>query len=141
MRKIPDTTPDINVPKAPDDWPTDLREEYEAGGFRNGRVGHRLVSETEKVRVWTLRLKPGERVGLHRHQLDYFWTALKAGRSESNFADGRTVVTDYEEGMTRHFHFEKGECMIHDLCNVGDTEIAFTTVEFLISANPPLPVD
>jgi hypothetical protein len=28
--------------------------------------------------------------------------------------------------------------MMHDLENIGDTELAFTTVEFLDSANPPL---
>ena len=34
-----------------------------------------LVSESDRVRVWTIRLKPGERIGFHRHVLDYFWTA------------------------------------------------------------------
>ena len=30
--------------------------------------------------------------------------------------------------------------MIHDLENIGDTVLAYTTVEFLDSANAPLPI-
>jgi hypothetical protein len=29
--------------------------------------GSSLISETDKVRVWRIHLKPGERVGFHRH--------------------------------------------------------------------------
>jgi Sodium:solute symporter family len=36
--------------------------------------------------------------------------------------------------------FGPGEFMIHDLENIGDTVLVFTTVEFLASANPPLSV-
>lgn len=36
--------------------------------------------------------------------------------------------------------FAAGEYMIHDLENIGDTVLAYTTVEFLDSANPALPV-
>ena len=42
--------------------------------------------------------------------------------------------------MTRHFHFDEGEFMLHDLINIGDTELVFTTVEFKNSPNPPLPI-
>ena len=37
----------------------------------NGCVGTELLSETDKVRVWIIRLRPGERVGFHRHVLNY----------------------------------------------------------------------
>jgi hypothetical protein len=39
-------------------------------------------------RVWIIRLAPGERVGFHRHALDYFWTCVTGGfiRSRSNSA-------------------------------------------------------
>ena len=53
-------------------WPRTIREEFEANQL-NGRVGTRLLSETDRVRVWEIRLAPGERIGFHRHVLDYFW--------------------------------------------------------------------
>jgi quercetin dioxygenase-like cupin family protein len=120
-------------------WTTALREEL-ARNTANGCVGHVLVSETDRVRVWSLRLAPGERIAFHRHVLDYFWTAVTPGRALSRYEDGRVAETTYAAGDTRHFTFGPGESMQHDLENTGETELVFTTVEFLASANPPLAV-
>jgi hypothetical protein len=107
----------------------------------NGMVGQRLLSETEAVRVWRIDLKPGERVAFHTHVLNYFWTALSAGRSRSTLADGKSIETSYEIGTTKHFTYGLGERMIHDLENIGDTDLSFTTVELKLgSANAPLPL-
>ncbi|CAH1663633.1 cupin domain-containing protein [Chelatococcus asaccharovorans] len=128
------------------DWPSppaslspDHRTEFIANRG-NGRVGSRLVSETERVRVWTLKLEPGERIGFHTHVLDYFWTAVTGGRARSQYADGRVAEMCYEPGDTQHHTYGAGEFMIHDLHNIGDTELVFTTVEFVQSANAPLDV-
>jgi len=125
--------------KAMEDWPAELRREL-AANTANGCVGQALLSETDRVRVWSLSLAPGERIGFHRHVLDYFWTALTDGRARSHYGDGRTIEAVYRAGDTRHMHYAEGESMIHDLENIGDTVLAYTTVEFLDSANAPLPV-
>ena len=107
----------------------------------NGMVGQRLLSETDAVRVWRIELAPGERVGFHKHVLNYFWTATSAGKSRSHYADGRVLDTEYALGTTRHYSFGKGESMVHDLENIGDTVLSFTTVELKTgSANAPLPL-
>jgi beta-alanine degradation protein BauB len=124
-------------PSAPAALPLALKEEFVARAG-NGQVGSRLVSETERVRVWHLSLKPGERIGFHTHVLDYFWTAVTAGQARSHYADGRTVEVSYLSGDTQHHRYGLGEFMIHDLENIGETELVFTTVEFLDSANAPL---
>ena len=106
-----------------------------------GMVGQRLLSETDAVRVWRIELAPGERVAFHTHVLNYFWTALSPGRSRSTMGDGRMVETAYETGTTRHYAYGPGERMVHDLENIGDTTLAFTTVELKLgSANQPLPL-
>ena len=105
------------------------------------RVGSELVSQTDRVRVWHLSLKPGERIGFHRHVLDYFWTATSAGRSRSHFGDGQIIESEYETGTTRHFSFAAGESMVHDLENIGSSELTFVTIEFKNSDNAPLPLD
>lgn len=125
-------------PEAPASWPQLLRTEF-AGRAGIGEVGSRLVSQTDRVRVWLLSLKPGERIGFHTHVLDYFWTALTGGRARSHYADGRIAEVTYAPGDTQHHHFGAGEFMIHDLENIGATELMFTTVEFLDSPNAPLP--
>lgn len=119
-------------------WNEALLAELEKAGD-NGRVGSRLVSESDRVRVWLLDLRPGERLPFHTHVLDYFWCATSRGRARSRYGDGRVVEVDYDSGDTRHFSFAAGESMTHDLENIGDTVLSFTTVEFLDSANPPLP--
>ena len=59
------------------EWSATLRQEFEREAQNhNGCVGSELVSESDRVRVWTIRLKPGQRFGFHRHVLDYFWTAV-----------------------------------------------------------------
>lgn len=120
-------------------WP-DWRKRELVANRMNGAVGKLLVSESDRVRVWSLTLDPGERIGFHRHVLDYFWTVLSDGRALSHYGDGSAVTAEYKTGDTRHMSFGKGEFMIHDLENVGDTKLVFTTVEFLDSANAPLPI-
>ena len=120
-------------------WSPELRAEF-ASHAHDGRVGSRLLSEDTRVRVWEIRLGPGERFHAHRHVLDYFWTAIHAGRSRQHTADGSTREVAYAAGETRHFTFAAGEFLLHDIENAGDTELVFTTVEHLDSANSPLPL-
>jgi hypothetical protein len=118
-------------------WPDWLKQEFR-DNLGNDAVGTRLLSVDARVRVWHISIPPGGRLPVHRHVLDYFWTALTHGKSRSHYHDGRTLEASYEPGVTRHYRFGEGAFMMHDLENIGDTELAFTTVEFLDSANPPL---
>ncbi|HEV7875708.1 MAG TPA: hypothetical protein VGP00_03460 [Nocardioides sp.] len=120
-------------------WSDELRQEFETYAH-DPHVGSRLLSENDRVRVWDIRLEPGERWHAHRHVLDYFWTAVNAGRSRQHTADGTTREVSYGAGETRHFTFAEGEYLLHDIENVGDDVLVFTTVEHLDSANPPLPL-
>jgi hypothetical protein len=104
----------------------------------NACVGQILLSESERARVWFIKLKPGERLGFHRHVLDYFWTALTPGTAKSHINGGPAKLASYTAGQTQHLTFGAGESMIHDLENVGSTDLIFVTVEYLQSANKPL---
>lgn len=121
-------------------WPDWLKTEF-AEHAEDGEVGSRLLSENSRVRVWEIRLAPGERWHAHRHVLDYFWTAVTAGRSRQHTADGTTREVTYTAGETRHYDFAPGEFLLHDIENIGDDELIFTTVEHVTSANPPLQLD
>lgn len=122
-------------------WPQSLSEEFAKERDQpNGCVGSELWSENDRVRVWSIRLKPGERLGFHRHVLDYFWSALTPGRGRQHLQDGSTVEHSYAAGETRHETYAAGEFKVHDLENIGDADLLFTTVEFLDSANAPLPI-
>jgi hypothetical protein len=120
-------------------WSPELRAEFARNEF-NGRVGQRLLSETDRVRVWEIRVKPGQRVAAHRHVLDYFWSAVSAGTSVQHTSDGTTRRVEYQAGDTVHFRFGDGEYLLHDLQNAGPQDLRFVTVEFLSSANKPLEI-
>lgn len=120
-------------------WTDALHDEFRENAY-NGHVGGLLLRETDRVRVWEIRLAPGERLPAHRHVLDYLWTALTDGHSRQHTHDGTTREVAYLRGETREYTFGPGEHLLHDLENVGRSELAFITVELLRSANPPLPL-
>ena len=122
-------------------WPTDIAAEFEQEKRNpNPCVGTELVSESDRVRVWMIRLAPGQRVGFHRHVLDYFWTSVSGGRGRQHVHDGTTVEYTYAPGETRHEHYAAGQFKVHDLENIGDEDMVFMTIEFLQSANKPMPL-
>jgi quercetin dioxygenase-like cupin family protein len=122
-------------------WPAEIAADFERERRQNnGCVGTHLVSESDRVRVWIIRLQPGERIGFHRHVLDYFWTSITGGRGRQHLMDGTTVEYSYYPGETRHENYGPGEYKVHDLENLGDAEMIFTTTEFLDSANKPLAI-
>jgi len=72
--------------------------------------------------------------------LDYFWSCSTGGKARAHLDDGTIVEHTYTPGETRHESHAKGHFKVHDLENTGPNELHFTTVEFLDSANQPLPV-
>ena len=120
-------------------WSAALQDEFTRNQL-NPCVGTRLLSRDSRVRVWEVRLKPSERLGFHRHVLDYFWVATTPGKARSNQQDGSVVEVTYMAGQTCHLTYGPGEFKVHDLENIGESEFVFTTVEFLDSANLPLPL-
>jgi hypothetical protein len=120
-------------------WPVALQQELEGNRF-NPIVGSVLVSETDKVRVWHLLVPAGKRCTFHRHVLDYFWTCHSHGTARGYFEDGSITETVHFPGDTRHLNYAAGEYLLHSVENIGDTDLLFTTVEYLQSANEPLPV-
>jgi hypothetical protein len=123
------------------DWPAPIAAEFERERQNpNPCVGSTLVSQTDRVRVWMIRLQPGERFGFHRHVLDYFWTSVSGGRGRQHVHDGTTVEYTYQPGETRHETYGPGEYKVHDLENLGEKELVFMTIEFLDSANQPMPL-
>ncbi|WP_448955444.1 hypothetical protein [Labrys neptuniae] len=126
-------------PNPPEHWNEALKHEFVENYF-NGAVGDALLSETDDVRVWRIHLKPGERIGFHRHVLDYFWVAVTAGRARSHHANGEARDLEYKAGDVRHYAFGDDDYMVHDLMNIGDTDLIFTTVEFKRSNNRALPL-
>ncbi len=123
-----------------DGWPDSVKKEFEELST-DGHVGSKLLFENHRVRVWEIRLQPGQRWHAHCHALDYFWTAITTGKSRQRTFDGATREVSYEPGDTRFYAFGPGESLLHDLENIGATELVFSTVELIEGSNTPLPLN
>jgi beta-alanine degradation protein BauB len=95
----------------------------------NRHIGTSLRFENDHVRVFEVRLEPGERGPFHVHDATYFWTVVDPGRGLQRFADGTFVVRDYMLGETRYLVHTPEDRLVHDLENVGGSTLRFVTVE------------
>ena len=121
------------------DWPEDILQEMRLN-HNNGCVGSVLVSETKNLRIWHLTLAPGARCPFHRHVNPYFWTSHSSGRCLNYLSNGEIKDVAFYSGETRHYYYAEDEYMLHSLENIGETELIFTTVEFIDGKNSPLPI-
>jgi quercetin dioxygenase-like cupin family protein len=67
-------------------------------------VGHKLIFENERVKVWEFTLQPGETIEAHKHDYDYFFYPIEGGTLEVTRANGVTRAT-LEEGKV---YYRKG---------------------------------
>ena len=56
-------------------------------------VGSKLIFENERIRVWEFTLQPGETIGAHRHEHDYFFYPIEGGTLEVSRDSGVTRAT------------------------------------------------
>ena len=68
-------------------------------GAELGKVATHLLFENERVRVWEMRLEPGESSDLHRHGLDYLLYIL----------EGTSIDADRPDGESSRFPVEPGQ--------------------------------
>jgi mannose-6-phosphate isomerase-like protein (cupin superfamily) len=52
-----------------------------------GDVGTKCLFENERVRIWEMRLEPGQESALHRHQLDYVLVMIDGDRIAATYED------------------------------------------------------
>lgn len=113
-----------------DTWnKADLLAMAQAGG--NTNVGEKLVFDNGKIKTWAIHLPAGGKLPFHKHCRPYFWTALSAGKSRSNYHDGTIMETTYEINDYKYFdNLSDDNFIIHNLENIGASTLIFTTVEF-----------
>ena len=123
-----------------DGWSDEIIQEFKDNEM-SGAIGTNLVFENASVRVWHMKLEPGERMPVHRHNQTYFWTAITPGRFLQRTYDGTTYESNYPQGETHFYDVGRAEFALHNLENVGDTTMIFVAVELKKeSHNDPLPV-
>jgi oxalate decarboxylase/phosphoglucose isomerase-like protein (cupin superfamily) len=102
-----------------------------AAAEANLEVGTRLWFANDRIKVWEVRLEPGQRGPFHAHTRRYFWTVVEGGTGRQRSPDGTFKVRTYELGDTQYAEHDPDHPLIHDLENVGRTTMRFVTVELL----------
>ena len=69
-------------------------------GIELGEVGQRILLENEHVRVWEIRLEPGETIDFHIHYHPYLVISLGGGENEIETIFGQHIKTDEPLGST-----------------------------------------
>lgn len=64
----------------------------------DGFVGSKVIFEDEMVRVWNFTLPPGGMTSLHRHDLDYHFTAITPTQLEVYDQHGKRLFDFRAEG-------------------------------------------
>lgn len=69
-------------------------------GITLGEIGQRIVLENEYVRVWEVRLEPGETIDFHIHYHPYLIVSLGGGENEIETIFGARIPTHEPLGST-----------------------------------------
>lgn len=83
-------------------------------------VGTKLLFENDRVRVWDLRLEPGEGTGLHRHESDYLYVVIGDGVLQRVDPDGTRAEPKPMGDGEVVFRAVNDDC-VHEAVNAGET--------------------
>src|ERR1700722_20080100 len=62
-------------------------------GIKLGEIGQKILFENDQVRVWEIRLEPGETIDFHIHYHPYLVVSLGGGENEIETIFGRKIST------------------------------------------------
>ena len=68
-------------------------KEAEGRGIQLGEVGHKVLFENEHIRMWEVRLEPGQMIDFHIHYHPYLVVSLGGGENEIETIFGKKIST------------------------------------------------
>ena len=99
-------------------WPAEIAAEFERGGQNPNPAWAPRCCRRPSARAYGSSASRWRAHRLHRHVLDYFWTAVSGGRGRQHVHDGTTV--EYTQpGETRHESYAPAHSKVHDLENLA----------------------
>jgi hypothetical protein len=95
-------------------------------GIRLGKVGDKILFENEHIRMWEVRLDPGQTVDFHIHYHPYLVVSLGGGENEIETIFGKTIPTSEPIGS---FTFINEMRPVHRLTNKSSTTYLSRLIE------------
>jgi beta-alanine degradation protein BauB len=90
-----------------------------------GDVANRFLFENDRVRVWEMRLEPGEGSALHHHELPYLLCILEGTSIDADYANRETEHAPVKPGHV--YYQERGTT--ERAVNRGDTRFREILIE------------
>jgi hypothetical protein len=88
-----------------------------ARGITLREIGDKVLLENEHIRMWEVRLEPGQTLGFHIHYHPYAVLSLSGGENEIETISGRKITVQEPAG-SHTFIDEMRE--VHQLTNKSD---------------------
>lgn len=95
-------------------------------GIKLRDIGDKILLENEFIRMWEVRLEPGQTLGFHIHYHPYVVVSLSGGENEIETISGRKITTEEPIG-TYVFVNEMRE--VHRLTNKSNVTYLSRLIE------------
>jgi hypothetical protein len=95
-------------------------------GVTLGEVGQKILFENEYIRMWEIRLDPGQMIDFHIHFHPYLVVSLGGGENEIETIFGRKIRTDEALGS---FVFVNEMREVHRLTNKSNVTYLSRLIE------------
>lgn len=95
-------------------------------GIKLRAIGDSILLENEFVRMWEVKLEPGETLGFHIHYHPYLVISLSGGSNEIETISGRKMATEEPAGT---YVFINDMREIHQLTNRSNVTYLSRLVE------------
>lgn len=92
-------------------------------------LSNRLVFEDETIKLWDLRLLPGERLNFRRHNTNYGWVCTTGGLLITRYGNGKIDMIKLNPGDTEYFE-NIGKNYVNDLENIGEDLVVINILEY-----------
>jgi len=94
-----------------------------------GSLSNRLVFENEVIKLWDLRLLPGERLNFRRQNTNYGWVCTTGGLVITRYGNGKIDMVKLNPGDTEYFE-NRGKNYVNDLENIGEDTLVINILEY-----------
>ena len=93
-------------------------------GIKLGEIGDKILLENDLIRVWEVRLEPGQTLGFHIHYHPYVVVSLGGGTNEIETISGKKISTDEPAGS---YVFINEMREVHQLTNKSNVTVFVAT--------------
>ena len=93
-------------------------------------LGHHLIFENDGMVLWSIVLKPGERLPFAKHNKYFSWVCRQGGMAISRNANGSIEMLKFEAGDAGINDRSEKTGYIRDLQNIGDNTLELKLIEF-----------